>query len=124
MRTMSNTVAVAVVVAFFALIPVQFEAYPSIYPTGTTIYDPEKAWNGYVIFDRPERQGAVLIDMNGNELRHWKEIAQVPGADAYPARRLRCWWRPMAGAASGSTPWSPTPRSRSRSSFPMTKSTR
>ena len=79
MRTMSNTVAVAVVVAFFALIPVQFEAYPSIYPTGTTIYDPEKAWNGYVIFDRPERQGAVLIDMNGNELRHWKEIAQVPG---------------------------------------------
>ena len=79
MRTMSNTVAVAGVVALFALIPAQFEAYPSVYPTGTTIYDPEKAWNGYVVFDRPERQGAVLIDMNGNELRHWKEIAQVPG---------------------------------------------
>ena len=79
MRTMSNTVAVSGVVALFALIPAQFEAYPSIYPTGTTIYDPEKAWNGDVVFDRPERQGAVLIDMNGNELRHWKEIAQAPG---------------------------------------------
>ena len=25
-------------------------AYPNVYPTGTTIYDPEKCWNGYTIF--------------------------------------------------------------------------
>ncbi len=73
-------ISIAVVVsAFVALLPARFQASPSVYPTGTTIYDPEKAWSGYVIFDKPERQGAVLIDMNGNELRHWPEIAQMPG---------------------------------------------
>ena len=38
---------------------------PSIYPTGTTIYDPEKCWNGYTIYSARET-GAALIDMNGN----------------------------------------------------------
>jgi hypothetical protein len=36
-------------------------AYPSVYPTGTTIYDPEKCWNGYTIFQAKE-VGATLID--------------------------------------------------------------
>src|SRR2546422_11212910 len=26
---------------------------PSIYPTGTTIYDPARAWSGYTVFDTP-----------------------------------------------------------------------
>jgi len=55
---------------------------PSIYPTGTTIYHPDKAWNGYTVFDTPGEQGAVLIDMNGTLLKRWKEVAFVPG----PAR--------------------------------------
>ena len=25
-------------------------ANPTVFPTGTTIYDPERAWNGYVLF--------------------------------------------------------------------------
>lgn len=80
MRTIQDhAVSATLAVALLALIPISFSAYPSVYPTGTTIYDPEKAWNGYVVFDKPERQGAVLIDMNGNELRHWTELAQVPG---------------------------------------------
>src|SRR5438128_1302000 len=57
---------------------------PSIYPTGTTIYRPDKAWNGYTLFDTPNEQGAVLIDMNGTLVRRWKEVAAVPG----PARLL------------------------------------
>jgi len=24
--------------------------YPSIYPTGTTIYNPAKCWNGYTVY--------------------------------------------------------------------------
>ena len=52
---------------------------PSIYPTGTTIYDPAKAWSGYTVFDTPNEQGAVMIDMNGNLLRRWPEVAAVPG---------------------------------------------
>lgn len=53
-------------------------AIPSVYPTGTTIYDPGKTWNGYTIFDTPEGQGSVLIDMNGNVVKVWKDITAVP----------------------------------------------
>ena len=37
---------------------------PTIHPTGVTIYDPEKCFNGYTLFQAAER-GAMLIDMNG-----------------------------------------------------------
>ena len=43
--------------------------YPSIYPTGVTIYNKEKAYSGYTIF--PSAKGALLIDMNGNEVKLW-----------------------------------------------------
>ena len=38
---------------------------PSVYPMGTTIYNPEKAWSGYTLMPI-NGIGAVLIDMNGN----------------------------------------------------------
>src|SRR5262245_22929130 len=57
---------------------------PSVYPTGTTVYRPDKAWSGYTVFDTPGEQGAVLVDMNGTLLRRWTEVAAVPG----PARLL------------------------------------
>ncbi len=53
-------------------------AAPSVYPTGTTIYDPAKAWSGYTVFVLPET-GAVLIDMNGNELKRWDQFAGLGG---------------------------------------------
>ncbi len=43
---------------------------PSVYPTGVTRYDPQKAWNGYVVFSGADRK-TRLIDMNGNEVRRW-----------------------------------------------------
>lgn len=49
----------------------------SVYPTGVTIYDPEKAWNGYTLMP-VSGQGAVLIDMNGNVARHWKDLQGFP----------------------------------------------
>jgi len=51
--------------------------YPSVYPTGTTIYDPEKCWNGYTIFQAKEL-GALLIDMNGGEVQLWKGLHGFP----------------------------------------------
>ena len=36
--------------------------YPSVYPTGVTVYDPSRTWNGYTIFQAAGR-GALLIDM-------------------------------------------------------------
>ena len=51
--------------------------YPSIYPTGTTIYDPSKCWNGYTLFQAREL-GALLIDMNGTEVKLWKGLHGFP----------------------------------------------
>jgi hypothetical protein len=61
------------------LLPTRFYASPSIYPLGTTIFEPDKTWSGYTIIDTHESQGAVLLDMNGNVVRHWTEIDAVPG---------------------------------------------
>jgi hypothetical protein len=52
-------------------------AYPTIYPTGTTVYNPEKCWNGYTIFQAKET-GACLIDMNGNVGNLWKGLHGFP----------------------------------------------
>ena len=38
--------------------------HPTIYPSGVTIYDREKCWSGYTIFQAHE-VGGVLMDMNG-----------------------------------------------------------
>ncbi len=51
--------------------------YPSIYPTGTTIYYSGKCWNGYTIFQAKE-VGALLIDMNGTEVKLWKGLHGFP----------------------------------------------
>ncbi|KJS88136.1 MAG: thioredoxin [Peptococcaceae bacterium BICA1-8] len=56
-------------------------SYPSVYPTGATIYNPEKCWNGYTIFQAREL-GALLIDMNGGEIQLWK------GLDGFPNKIL------------------------------------
>lgn len=42
--------------------------HPSVYPTGATLYDPQRAWSGYTVFQATER-GAILVDMNGNVVR-------------------------------------------------------
>lgn len=51
--------------------------HPTIYPTGTTVYLPEKAWSGYTIFQAADT-GALLIDMNGREVRLWKGLRGFP----------------------------------------------
>jgi hypothetical protein len=56
------------------LVPARFDAYPSVYPTGTTIYQPDKAWGGYTIFNTIDDQGTPLIDMNGNVLRLFTKV--------------------------------------------------
>ena len=51
--------------------------HPTVYPTGATIYNPDKCWNGFTIFPAPG-QGALLIDMNGNEVRLWRDLQGFP----------------------------------------------
>jgi hypothetical protein len=52
-------------------------AAPSVFPTGVTRYDPNKAWNGYVLFSGQDRK-THLIDMNGNEVHQWAQEGFPP----------------------------------------------
>jgi Arylsulfotransferase (ASST) len=60
------------------LLPASLSAGPTVYPTGTTIYHPDRCWSGYTVFQTESRAGAVLIDMNGNEIRRWEHIVGYP----------------------------------------------
>jgi hypothetical protein len=53
----------------------------TIYPTGTTVFIPEKCWCGYTLFIARET-GPALVDMNGNVVRLWK------GLHGFPAKLL------------------------------------
>jgi hypothetical protein len=61
-----------------ALLPFLASAGPTVYPTGTTIYRPDKAWSGYTVYQTETTKGAVLIDMNGNVVRSWEHIVGYP----------------------------------------------
>lgn len=50
---------------------------PFVHPTGVTIYNPEKCFNGYTIM-AVKKLGCVLIDMNGNVVRVWKDLKGMP----------------------------------------------
>jgi hypothetical protein len=71
----------ALVIWSFVLGPSTLFAFPSVYSTGTTIYKPDKAWNGYTIHPNP--QGAILIDMNGNVVKQWKGLDGGGGTGPY-----------------------------------------
>ena len=50
---------------------------PTIYPTGTTLFDPEKCWSGYTLFIARET-GCALVDMNGNVVHLWNGLHGFP----------------------------------------------
>lgn len=49
----------------------------SVFPMGTTIYDPEKAWSGYTLM-QIQGIGAVVVDMNGNVVKCWENVQGFP----------------------------------------------
>jgi hypothetical protein len=51
--------------------------YPTVYPTGVTVYDPERAFGGFTLFQAPGA-GALLIDMNGREVQLWQGLQGFP----------------------------------------------
>ena len=60
------------------LMPLISFAFPTVYPTGTTIYKPDKCWSGYTVYKDYVRQSTVLIDMNGNDVKVWEGIGGFP----------------------------------------------
>ncbi|MDR1603667.1 MAG: aryl-sulfate sulfotransferase [Gracilibacteraceae bacterium] len=51
--------------------------YPTVFPTGVTVYNPEKCCNGFTVFGI-NGMGALLIDMNGAEMRLWEGVLGFP----------------------------------------------
>jgi arylsulfotransferase ASST len=63
------------VALLIVLIPCVALAFPTVFPHQTTIYQPEKCYNGYTVFgDEVEGSGTLLIDMNGNVVHKWVGI--------------------------------------------------
>ncbi len=56
--------------AALVLTPSLLLTYQSVFPTGTTVFHPDKAWSGYTVFQIENggdtAAGPALIDMNGN----------------------------------------------------------
>ena len=67
-------------VFLFALAAVA--AAQSVYPTGTTIYDPSKTWNGYTVLSPLGTQAVVVIDMNGKVVKQWDGYNNSAGGPA------------------------------------------
>src|SRR5687768_16932792 len=54
-------------------------AWPTVYPTGTTVYDPQRAFNGYALFSpvvplnpRLPSYTLYLINMQGEVMHRWE----------------------------------------------------
>jgi len=65
---------------------------PSV--SGVTIYEPERAWNGYNLYTSGDFPGAILMDMEGNELHRWEcsFLHAFPGrADILEPDRSNRW---------------------------------
>ncbi|MEL7939931.1 aryl-sulfate sulfotransferase [Pseudomonas delhiensis] len=67
---MKHTRATALLAFSASLLATAVSAAPSVFPTGVTRYDPQKALNQYVIFSGADNR-THLIDMNGNEVKRW-----------------------------------------------------
>jgi hypothetical protein len=47
--------------------------YPTVYPKGTTIYEPEKAYKGYTIYKANGLNRVLLINMEGDVINYWEK---------------------------------------------------
>ncbi len=80
----------------------------TVYPKGTTLYDPERCFNGYnlILLGGADGTCVGLVDMNGRPVHVWKMNAEaeagVPRARLLPDGRLlvlRCDGRAHSGRA-------------------------
>jgi hypothetical protein len=73
-------------------------AAQTVYPTGTTIFDPDRAWRGYTVLSPLATPAVVVIDMNGTVVKRWEGYSNSAGG---PARVLPGG---VVVAASGTRP--------------------
>src|SRR4030095_2388792 len=74
------TSACATAIALYAL--GASPAAQSVYPTGTTIYDPDRSWNGFTVLSPLGTPAVLVIDMNGNVVKRWEDFNNSAGGPA------------------------------------------
>lgn len=79
MKSLSRFALIACLVCAPAL------AGPSVFPTGTTRYDPDEAFNGFTVLSPLSTPTVVVIDMNGRVVKTWEGVNNSAGG---PARIL------------------------------------
>ena len=94
MARLTHACAAAVLISALALTL----AGQSVYPTGTTIYKPERTWNGYTVLSPLGTQAVLVIDMNGNIVKRWDGYVNSAGGPA------RVFPDGVVMAASGTRP--------------------
>jgi hypothetical protein len=77
-ETITKTMTKIAVMCLSILLATLLFAKSTVYPTGTTIYKPEKCWNGFTVYSAEVTGKIILIDMNGNVVRSWEEISGFP----------------------------------------------
>ncbi len=60
-------------------------AGPSVFPTGTTIFDPARTWSGFTVLSPLAGQTVIVLDMNGKIVKQWDGYNNSAGG---PARVL------------------------------------
>lgn len=70
----------------------------TVYPTGTTIYRPDRTWNGFTVLSALQTPAVVVIDMNGNVVKRWEGYNNSAGGPA------RIFPDGVVMAASGARP--------------------
>jgi hypothetical protein len=66
-------------------LPAMLRAAPTVFPTGTTIYDPARAWSGFTVLSTLDTPAVLVIDMNGRTVKRWDGFNVSAGG---PARIL------------------------------------
>ena len=66
-------------------VPAALRAAPTVFPTGTTIYEPDTAWNGFTVLSLLDTPAVLVIDMNGRTVKRWDGFNVSAGG---PARIL------------------------------------
>jgi hypothetical protein len=72
----------AIAGALLAAVSAIILAAPSVYPSGTTIYRPDRTWNGYTVLSPLGTQAAIVIDMNGHIVKQWDGYINSAGGPA------------------------------------------
>src|SRR5688500_8135909 len=54
-------------------------AAQTVYPTGTTIYDPDRSWNGFTVLSPLGTQAVLVVDMNGSVVKRWEGFNNSAG---------------------------------------------